>query len=73
MSKEDIIRLIENCMDFEEGTLHPEDMLADFEEWDSLSALAIIAAVDESFHKRITGEELKKVKTVSELVKLINK
>lgn len=73
MSNDEIIALIENCMDFEESSLKMEDILVDFEEWDSLTALSITASVDEKFHKHLTGDELKKVKTVSDLVKLINK
>ena len=73
MSNDEIIALIENCMDFEESTLKMEDALVDFEEWDSLTALSIIASVDEKFHKHLTGDDLKKINTVSDLVELINK
>ena len=73
MDTNEVIALIENCMDFEESTLRLDDVLSEFEEWDSLTALSIIASVDEKFHKHLTGEELKKVKTVSDLVKLISK
>ncbi len=73
MGNDEIIALIENCMDFEYPTLKMEDILADFEEWDSLTALSIISSADEKFHKHLTGDELKKVKTVSDLVKLINR
>lgn len=72
MSDKEKIALIENCMDLEEGTLKLEDDLTNFEEWDSLTALSIIASVDEKYHKTLTGEDLKKVKTVSDIVKLIN-
>ena len=73
MDTNEVIALIENCMDFEESTLRLDDVRSEFEEWDSLTALSIIASVDEKFHKHLTGEELKKVKTVSDLVKLISK
>ncbi len=69
----EVITLIENCMDFEESTLKMDDCLSDFDEWDSLTALSIIATVDEKYHKHLTGEELKMVSTVSDLVELINK
>ena len=73
VSANDIVALIENCMDIEEASLVMSDILSNFEEWDSLTVLSIIAAVDEKYHKHITGEELKKVVTVSDLVELINK
>lgn len=72
MSINEKIVLIENCMDLEEGSLKPEDSVADYEEWDSLTILSVIAAVDEKYHKVITGEELKKVRTVSDIMRLMN-
>lgn len=71
MSINEKIALIENCMDFVEGSLKLEDELADYEEWDSLTALSIIALVDEKYDKTLTGEDLKKAKTVSDIIKLI--
>lgn len=41
------------------------------EEWGSLTALSIIAMVDEEFEKRITGADLRSVKTLEELYNLI--
>ena len=67
----EIISLIENCMDVEEGTLGLEDSPSDYEEWDSLTALSVIAAVDEQFHKSLTGKDLKGAKTISDVVRLI--
>ena len=72
MSIVEKIALIEDCMDLEEGTLKLEDDLTSYEEWDSLTALSIIAAVDEKYHITLKGEDMKKVKTVSDVVKLIN-
>jgi len=51
----------------------PEDKFApdtdykELEEWDSLTALSIIAMVDEALEKRITGSELRSCKTIEEL------
>lgn len=72
MDTSDKIALIEDCMDIEPGTLKMEDRITDFEEWDSLTALSIIASVAEQTKKNLTGEALKKVVTVSDLVKLID-
>ena len=41
------------------------------DEWGSLTALSIIAMVDEEFEKRITGADLRSVKTLEELYNLI--
>lgn len=41
------------------------------DEWGSLTALSIIAMVDEEFEKRITGADLRSVSTLEELYNLI--
>lgn len=43
----------------------------DIEEWGSLTALSIIAMVDEEFDKRITGADIRNCKTIEELYRLI--
>lgn len=63
--------IIEECMDLEEGSLSLNSQLADFEEWDSLTALTLIATVSEKTGQTISGADLKKVKTVSDIVDLI--
>lgn len=43
----------------------------DLEEWSSLSALTIIAMVDEDFGVAIKGEDLKKSTTIEDLFNII--
>lgn len=65
------LALIEEGMDIEEGTLKLEDNLADYDEWDSVAAISIIAMVDEKFHKTLSGNVLKDAKKVSDIVALM--
>jgi len=71
MEMKEKLALIEECMDLEEGVLKEEDELADYDEWDSVTALSIIAMVDEKFHKTLSGADLKSVKTVADLLGLM--
>ena len=41
------------------------------DEWGSLTALSIIAMVDEEFGKRITGADLRSVETIKDLYNLV--
>ena len=59
MTEQEKIELLEEIMDVEPGTLHLEDVLEDFDEWDSLAALAYITTMDEKFKKTIKGSEIK--------------
>lgn len=68
MTVQERIVLLEEIMDVEQGTLHLEDTLADFEEWDSLTALAYITTLDERFKKSIKGEEIRAFVTVADAI-----
>ena len=71
MSTQERIELLEEIMDLDAGTLKLEDVLADYEEWDSLTALTLISEMDERFGKKITGEEIKAFKTVAEVIAIM--
>lgn len=49
----------------------PSTVFMELEEWGSLVALSIISMVDEEFEKRVTGADLRSVKTIEELYNLI--
>lgn len=69
MTEQEKIELLEEIMDVEPGTLHLEDTLADFDEWDSLAALAYITTMDEKFKKNIKGSEIKAFVTVADAIR----
>ena len=45
---------------FERVDINPEDEFRDYEEWDSLAYLSIIAMIDENYDIVIPGEEFSK-------------
>lgn len=49
------------------------DILAEFECWDSLTMLSIIALASENYGKQIGNEQIREKKTVAELIELIIK
>ena len=71
MNIKEKLALIEEGMDIEEGTLKPEDNLADYDEWDLVAALSIIARLDEQFNKTLSGNVLKDAKKVSDIIALM--
>jgi len=50
---------------------NPETKFRELEEWGSLTALSIIAMVDENLEKRITGADIRSCNTIEELFNLI--
>ena len=71
MSEQEKLALLEECMELEAGTLKADDRLDDYDEWDSLTALALIAMLDEKFHKTLTGQDIKKMETVRDVLAVI--
>ncbi len=49
----------------------PADVLASFEEWDSLSVLSVLAMVDADYQVNLSARDLVGVSTAQELVELI--
>jgi len=47
------------------------DVLMDFDSWDSLTSLSIIATIDADFNVNISAEELLAASTVDDLICLI--
>ena len=47
------------------------DELESFDEWDSLTALSIIALADSDYDKKLTNDIIKEFKTINDLVSFI--
>jgi len=53
--------------------LTPETVFRELDEWSSLTALSIIAMVDEEYGVAIGSDTFKNAKTIQDLFNLINK
>jgi len=67
MSNEEKIALIEEIMDLDEGTLTMESVLQEFEEWDSLSKLSLIAEAKQEFGLVLNTDTIQKFITVQDI------
>lgn len=68
--KEKLVKL-EELMDLEEGSLHAEDELNDIEEWDSIAHLSLIILLEDDYEKEISGSEVRALKTVQDILDLM--
>lgn len=66
-----IVNIERELDDLEPGTLSPNVYYRDLESWSSMYALIIIAYVDAEFDVTLTGEDLRKCNTISDLYLLI--
>lgn len=73
MTKEQKIKMIEEILDLEEGTLTEETVLRDLEDWDSVAVISFIALLDDEFNKIVKGTVIREQKTVADLMALMEK
>lgn len=69
--KEFVILFAEQFEDTPAEQFTPETRFRELTEWDSLTALSIIAMVDEEFEKQITGADIRSAATIEELYNLV--
>ena len=71
----DIKEFIENFAgEFDETPMEaftPETAYRTLDEWNSLTALSIVAMVGDVYHKVITGADLRKHTTIAELAEFV--
>ena len=73
MTKEQKIKMIEEILDLDEGTLTEETILKDLEDWDSVAIISFIAMMDDEFDKIVKGSVVREQKTVADLMALMER
>lgn len=68
MTEKEKIAMLEEMMELEQGTLTPQTVLADLDEWDSIAVISFIALIDEEFDKIIKGNQIKSFQTVADIL-----
>lgn len=71
MNKQEFLNQLEEILELDPNTLQGNEILLDIEQWDSLAFLSIIAMADEHFDIVIQGDKLEQIKTVDDLVALV--
>lgn len=71
MSIEEKIAMIEEAMDLDEGTLSFADELKEYEEWDSLSKLSLIATAKQKLNIALKADALREIVTVKDVCDLL--
>lgn len=63
--------LVEMARILEVESVNEDDVLRDFELWDSLTVLAVLAFVDETYRVNVSALEMADVETIKDLHQLI--
>ena len=72
MTRDEIIRMIEDMLDVESGSLTEQTLLADIEEYDSMAKLSLIVMSDDEFDTKLTGEQILKFVTIQDIVDFLS-
>ena len=72
MSNKEKLEMLEEIMDLDEGTLSMDSVLNDYDEWDSLSKLSLIAIAKQKFNIIITADDIRKLETVNDILILLD-
>jgi acyl carrier protein len=70
--KDRIIELLVDVLELDEGSVKLEDKFRDYDEWDSLAYLGVVADIDSEFDIVIPREEFQKLITVHDLIEYLS-
>ena len=68
MTNEEKIAMLEDMLELDGGSLKPETVLADIDEYDSMAKLSLIVLMDDECGKKLTGEQIRQFKTVQDIL-----
>lgn len=69
----ELLKMLEEIMDLDEGTLETTSVLEDIDEWDSLSALSLMAEAKKNFGKKLSADEINSFVTVQDIIDYLQK
>lgn len=68
-----IIEELKDILEIDDQKLSLEDNFKQFDNWDSIANISVIAMLDEEFGVLIPTEDFKKINTVQELIDEVKK
>ena len=68
MTTEEKTVLLEEMLGLDNGSLKPETVLADVDEYDSMAKLSLIVMMDDECGKKLTGEQIREFKTIQDIL-----
>lgn len=71
--EEKFLNLVKEVLEIEDRELNLSDRFRDFEEWDSLANLSLVALLDDEFGIVIDSQEFRKMNTLQEIYDVISK
>ena len=67
------VEQLKDILEMENVEVKLEDKFRDYENWDSMAALSVIAMIDDEFGVVINGEDFREMNTVGDLIEAVKK
>ena len=71
MTEQEKLNLLEETFEVDEGSIKADMDLADVEGYGSLAKLSLIVMFEDEFDKKLSGDQIKELKTVADVLKLM--
>lgn len=68
MTKEEKLDLLQDVFDVEAGVLEEGTELSSLDSWNSMTKLSLIVMLDEEFQKELLTSDIKKFKTIGDIL-----
>jgi|LSQX01.3.fsa_nt_gb acyl carrier protein len=73
MDMNEFIEKIKEVLEIEDREVNESDLFRDYDEWDSLAYLSVIAFLDEEYEIQMEEAEFKTLKTIEDLYNVTKK
>jgi len=73
MNKASIIEIFNDILELDEGCVTQDSTPEDIDNWDSMSNVNIIVALEEEFRIKFKLEDIQDARTVKDFINLVNK
>ena len=71
MTKQQMLNMIDELLEFPPGTLKGDEKLSSLEEWDSMAVLGFMAMVDEKIGVNIEASKIAESETIHDLIAML--
>ena len=73
MTQNEKLAMLEELMELDEGTLKPDTLLKDIEQYDSMTVLSVIVMMDDEFGVKLDSKTVKGFVSVGDILALMEK
>ena len=71
-NSEQLLELLEDVFEMDSEIMNLEDAFKDYESWDSLTLLALIATIHDEFDVSLSNNDIEELNTINDILDKIN-